>query len=73
MNEWLDGWMTNLSFKKKETNMHACMHIIQNDNEQREREKNNIKKENQSKQTKNTINTVANKQEQQQSDVTIPK
>ena len=53
--------------------MHACMHIIQNDNEQREIEKNNIKKENQSKQTKNTINSVANKQEQQQSDVTIPK
>ena len=35
--------------------------------------KNSIKKENQSKQTKNTVNSVANMQDQQQSHVTIPK
>ena len=29
----------------------------------KEKEENNIKKENQSKQTKNTINSIANKQE----------
>ena len=39
----------------------------------KEKEENNIKKENQSKQTKNAINSVANIQEQQQSHVTIPK
>ena len=33
----------------------------------KEKEENNIKKENQSKQTKNAINSVANIQEQQQS------
>ena len=66
MNGWLDEWMTNLSFQKKK---HARMyHIIQDDNEQRESEKNNH-----SKQTKNTINSVANMQEWQQSKVTIPK
>ena len=35
MNGWLDGWITNLSLKKKQKNkktkkqknMHACMHI----------------------------------------------
>ena len=45
MNGWLHGWMTDLSLKK---NMPACMHIrvIMN----KEKGKNNIKKENQSKQ-----------------------
>ena len=38
MNGWLDGWITNLSLKKK----HTCMHAYQNDNEQRER-KNTLK------------------------------
>ena len=73
MNGQLDGWMTNLSFKKNKnkTCTHVCMRIIQNDNEQREKKK--IKKENQTKQPKNTINSVANMQEQQQSDVTIAK
>ena len=34
-NEWMAGWMTNLSLKKKKR---ACMHacIQQNDNEQNE-------------------------------------
>ena len=36
MNGWLDGWMSNLFFKKKK---HACMHAYYNDNEQRERGK----------------------------------
>ena len=27
MNGWLDGWMTNISLKKKKKNVHACMHI----------------------------------------------
>ena len=49
------------------------MHAYQNDNEQRERGKQTLKKKTKTKQTKNTINSVANMQEQQQSHVTIPK
>ena len=47
MNGWLDGGMTNLSYKKKKK-MPAGMHIrvIMN----KEKGKNNIKKENQSTQ-----------------------
>ena len=59
MNGWLDGWMINLSFKKR--NMHTCMHIRMIMN--KEKEENNVKKEKQSNQTKNTIKSVANIQE----------
>ena len=40
MNGWLDGWMTNISLKKKR----ACMHAYQNDTEQRERGKITLQK-----------------------------
>ena len=68
MNGWLHEWMTNLSLKKK----HACMHGYQSYNEQRERGKITLKKKT-SQNKKNTINSVANMQEQQQSHLTTPK
>ena len=71
MNEWLDGWMTNLSFqKKKHARRYACILYRKISNKEKKRK---LKKENKTKQPKNTINSVANMQEQQQSDVTIPK
>ena len=62
MDGWMDGWMTNLSFKKKKTCTHVCILYRMIMNKEKEK-KNSIKKENQSKQTKNTINSVANMQE----------
>ena len=59
MNGWLDGWMINLSFKKK--NMHTRMHIRMIMN--KEKEENNMTKEKRSKRTKSTIKSVANIQE----------